>query len=92
LHDVIVDSQTKLLDAAIAAGKNRNFDLRKKFYQYLDKSSITYGASTAIAATSIMNGAFADILSYATPAMKSIVSILKVKIVEAIAFLSWLFR
>jgi NmrA-like family len=78
LHDVIVDSQTKLLDAAIAAGvprfipsdfssdftklpagENRNFDLRKEFHQYLDKSSI--------AATSILNGAFADILSYGTP-------------------------
>lgn len=78
LHDVIVDSQTKLLDAAIAAGvprfipsdfasdftklpvgENRNFDLRKEFHQYLDKSPI--------AATSILNGAFADILGYGTP-------------------------
>ncbi len=78
LHDVIVDSQTKLLDAAIKAGvprfipsdfasdftklpagENRNFDLRKEFHQYLDKSPI--------AATSILNGAFADILSYGTP-------------------------
>jgi uncharacterized protein YbjT (DUF2867 family) len=78
LHDVIVDSQIKLLDAAIAAGvprfipsdyssdftklpagENRNFDLRKEFHQYLDKSPI--------AATSILNGAFADILSYGTP-------------------------
>lgn len=81
LHDVIVDSQTLLLDAAIAAGvprfipsdfssdftkmpegENRNFDLRKEFHQYLDKSSI--------AATSILNGAFADILSYGTPLYK----------------------
>ncbi|MEH2412486.1 NmrA family NAD(P)-binding protein [Nostoc sp.] len=78
LHDVIVDSQTLLLDAAIAAGvprfipsdfssdftkmpegENRNFDLRKEFHKYLDKSPI--------AATSILNGAFADILSYNTP-------------------------
>ena len=78
LHDVIVDSQIKLLDAALAAGvprfipsdysadftklsagDNRNFDLRKEFHQYLDKSPI--------AATSILNGAFADILSYNTP-------------------------
>lgn len=78
LHDVIVESQTQLLDAAIAAdvprfipsdfasdftkmpeGENRNFDLRKEFYQYLDKSPI--------AATSILNGAFTDILSYGTP-------------------------
>jgi hypothetical protein len=78
LHETIVDSQTKLLDAAIAAGvprfipsdfasdftklpegENRNFDLRKEFHQYLDKSSI--------AATSILNGAFTDILGYGTP-------------------------
>jgi hypothetical protein len=78
LHETIIDSQTKLLDAAIAAGvprfipsdysadftqlpvgENRNFDLRKEFHEYLDKS--------LIAATSIMNGAFADILGYGTP-------------------------
>jgi NmrA-like family len=78
LHETIVDSQIKLLDAAIAAsvprfipsdysadftklpaGDNRNFDLRKEFHQYLDKSPI--------AATSILNGAFADILGYNTP-------------------------
>ena len=75
---MIVDTQTQLLDAAIAAGvprfipsdfaadftrlaegDNRNFDLRKEFHKTLDKS--------AIASTSIMNGAFADILSYGTP-------------------------
>jgi NmrA-like family len=78
LHDVIVYSQIKLLDAAISAGvprfipsdyssdftklpagENRNFDLRKEFHQYLDKSPI--------AATSILNGAFADILGYNVP-------------------------
>lgn len=79
LHETIVDSQIKLLDAAISAGvlrfipsdfssdftklpegENRNFDLRKEFHQYLDKSPI--------AATSILNGAFAnEILSYNTP-------------------------
>ncbi len=78
LNDVIVDAQTQLLDAAIAAGvprfipsdfasdftrlpegDNRNFDLRKEFHKILDKSPI--------ASTSIMNGAFADILSYGTP-------------------------
>ncbi len=79
LHSVIVDAQSKLLDAAIAAGvprfipsdfssdftkipegENRNFDLRREFHQYLDKSSIV--------ATSIMNGAFADeILGFNTP-------------------------
>ena len=86
LHDVIVDSQIKLLDAAIAAGvprfiasdysadftklpagENRNFDLRKEFHQYLDKSSLAQPPGTGIAATSIMNGAFADILGYGTP-------------------------
>ncbi|WP_461452467.1 NmrA family NAD(P)-binding protein [Mucilaginibacter sp.] len=78
LHSVIVDAQTKLLNAAIAAGvprfipsdfssnftmipvgENRNFDLRKEFYQNLDQSTIK--------ATSIFNGAFADILRYNTP-------------------------
>lgn len=78
LRDVIVDAQTKLLYAAIAAnvprfipsdfaadftrlaeGDNRNFDLRKEFHEILDKSPI--------ASTSIMNGAFADILTYGTP-------------------------
>lgn len=78
LHDVIVDAQTHLLDAAVAAGvprfipsdfaadftrlpegDNRNFDLRKEFHRYLDKSPI--------ASTSIMNGAFAYILGYHSP-------------------------
>lgn len=78
LHDVIVDTQTAILNAAMAAGvprfipsdfstdftdipfgENRNFDLRKEFQQVLDKSSIQ--------ATSIFNGAFADILRYNTP-------------------------
>lgn len=78
LRDVIVDAQTQLLNAAIAAGvprfipsdfaadftrlaegDNRNFDLRKEFHKTLDKA--------AIKATSIMNGAFTDILSYGTP-------------------------
>lgn len=78
LREVIVGAQTQLLDAAIAAGvprfipsdfaadftrlaegDNRNFDLRKEFHKTLDKS--------AIKSTSIMNGAFADILTYGTP-------------------------
>lgn len=78
LRDVIVDVQTQLLEAAIEAGvprfipsdfsidftrlaegDNRNFDLRKEFHKTLDKS--------AISSTSIMNGAFAEILSYGTP-------------------------
>lgn len=78
LHDVIVEMQTNLLNAAIAAGvprfipsdfstdfttmpmgENRNFDLRKEFHRILDGSPIQ--------ATSIFNGAFADILRYNTP-------------------------
>jgi NmrA-like family len=78
LHDVIVEGQSALLDAAIAAGvprfipsdyscdftqiaegENRNFDLRKEFHKKLD--------SAPIASTSIMNGAFADVLGYNTP-------------------------
>jgi NmrA-like family len=86
LHDVIVDSQIKLLDAAISAGvprfipsdyssdftklpagENRNFDLRKEFHQYLDRSPLAQPPGTGIAATSILNGAFADIFAYGTP-------------------------
>jgi hypothetical protein len=78
LRETIVTAQTQLLNAAIAAGvprfipsdfaadftrlaegDNRNFDLRKEFHKTLDKSPI--------ASTSIMNGAFADILTYGTP-------------------------
>jgi len=78
LHDVIVDTQLTILNAAVSAGvprfipsdfssdytlmpkgENRNFDLRKEFKELLDKS--------AIRATSILNGCFADILRYNTP-------------------------
>ena len=78
LRDAIVVSQTLLLEAAIAAGvprfipsdfssdftklpegENRNFDLRKEFHKGLD--------AAPIASTSVMNGAFADILAYNTP-------------------------
>ncbi|MEO6589412.1 MAG: NmrA family NAD(P)-binding protein [Pyrinomonadaceae bacterium] len=78
LRETIVDAQTQLLDAAIGAnvprfipsdfaadftrlaeGDNRNFDLRKEFHETLDKASIN--------STSIMNGAFTDILTYGTP-------------------------
>ena len=78
LRDVIVDAQIQLLEAAVvvgvprfipsdfasdftrlAEGDNRNFDLRKEFHRTLDKSPIK--------STSIMNGAFADILTYGTP-------------------------
>ena len=78
LGDVIVDLQKRVLDAAIQAGvprfipsdfstdyndlvpgENRNFDLRREFKHYID--------ATSIAATSIFNGCFADILQYNTP-------------------------
>lgn len=78
LSNIIVEAQTKLLNAAIAVGvkhfipsdfssdfthipegENRNFDLRREFHVYLDQSPIK--------ATSILNGAFADILRYNTP-------------------------
>ena len=78
LHDVIVDTQSVVLDAAVAAGvprfipsdfctdytkltpgENRNFDLRREFKAYLDKAPIQ--------ATSILNGAFGEILTYNIP-------------------------
>ncbi|HUR12564.1 MAG TPA: NmrA family NAD(P)-binding protein [Flavitalea sp.] len=77
LREVIVDVQTHLLEAAVAArvprfipsdfavdftkinSENRNFDLRREFHKVLDKANIS--------ATSIYNGAFADILTYNTP-------------------------
>lgn len=74
LRDVIVDAQSSLLESAVAAGvprfipsdfsadltrllpgENRNFDLRRQFHQRLDRA--------AISATSILNGAFADMLT-----------------------------
>lgn len=78
LHDVIVDVQTILLSAAVNAGvdrfipsdfscdftklppgDNRNFDLRREFHERLDRAPI--------AATSIFNGAFAELLASNTP-------------------------
>ncbi|QPH38617.1 NmrA family NAD(P)-binding protein [Pedobacter endophyticus] len=78
LAEVIIDTQSALLDGAIAAGvkrfipsdfctdyqpltpgENRNFDLRRAFKNYIDEIDIQ--------ATSIFNGAFADILKYNTP-------------------------
>ena len=78
LRDVIVEGQTALLQAAVAAGVprfipsdfcsdytqqpaglNRNFDLRREFQARLD--------AAPLAATSILNGAFAEILTYGTP-------------------------
>lgn len=78
LRDVIVETQTVLLDAAIKAGvarfipsdysidftkfppgENRNLDLRRDFHKRLDK--------TAISATTIFNGAFAELLTGQMP-------------------------
>ncbi|WP_231590589.1 alpha/beta fold hydrolase [Hymenobacter terrenus] len=78
LRDVIVDAQAVLLAAAVAAGvprfipsdfssdytqqpagANRNFDLRREFQQQLDQSPIQV--------TSILNGAFAELLTYNIP-------------------------
>ncbi|MBW8683973.1 NmrA family NAD(P)-binding protein [Chitinophaga rhizophila] len=78
LEDVIIGVQSALLEAAVnagvprfipsdyasdftkqAAGENRNFDLRRKFHEQLDKSPI--------AVTSILNGAFAEILFRGNP-------------------------
>jgi len=78
LRDVIVEAQTVLLDAAIAAGvprfipsdysidftkllpgENRNLDLRRQFHARLDEAPI--------AATTIFNGAFADMLTGQMP-------------------------
>lgn len=78
LREVIVDTQTQLLNAAVAAGvprfmpsdfasdytqqapgANRNFDLRREFQARLDQAPI--------AATSILNGAFAEVLTYNIP-------------------------
>jgi uncharacterized protein YbjT (DUF2867 family) len=78
LGDVIIDTQKRLLDAAIEAkvprfipsdfsadftklpeGSNRNFDLRREFHRYLEKKPI--------AATTIFNGGFMDMLSGQAP-------------------------
>jgi nucleoside-diphosphate-sugar epimerase len=78
LRDVIVEEQAVLLDSAVEAGvqrfipsdysidftklpdgTNRNLDLRRDFHKRLDK--------TPIAATSILNGAFADMLTGQAP-------------------------
>jgi nucleoside-diphosphate-sugar epimerase len=78
LRGVIVETQTVLLEAAIKAGvprfipsdfsidftklpygENRNLDLRRDFHERLDKASIS--------ATSIFNGAFADLLTSQAP-------------------------
>lgn len=78
LREVVIDAQKVLLDAAITVGvprfipsdysldftkfsygENRNLDLRREFHEYLDK--------TSIAATSIFNCAFAELLTNEMP-------------------------
>ncbi len=78
LEEVIVGGQTQLLEAAIAAGvprfipsdycidytklspgSNRNLDLRRVFHDRINQSSI--------AATSILNGMFTDLLKGQAP-------------------------
>jgi uncharacterized protein YbjT (DUF2867 family) len=78
LHDVMVETQTCLLQGALQAGvprfipsdyamdfttvppgSNRNLDLHREFQQRLDRAPI--------AATSILNGAFMDLLTGAAP-------------------------
>jgi nucleoside-diphosphate-sugar epimerase len=78
LREVIVEAQAVLLDDAIEAGvprfipsdfsidftkfppgENRNLDLRRDFHKHVDKSSIS--------ATTIYNGAFAEMLTGQMP-------------------------
>ena len=78
LRETIIGTQKVLLDGAVLAGVprfipsdysldfrnltkggNRNLDLRKEFHEYLDKSSI--------AATTVFNGAFMDLLTKEMP-------------------------
>lgn len=78
LREVIVEAQTRLLEAAVEAGvprfipsdfaidftrlppgSNRNLDLRREFKERLDRAPI--------ASTSILNGAFADMLTGVAP-------------------------
>lgn len=78
LQDVIIDAQKILLNGAVLAGvprfipsdysldftkfrdgENRNLDLRRKFHVYLD--------AAPIAATTIFNGAFMDMLTNEIP-------------------------
>jgi hypothetical protein len=78
LREVIIDAQKVLLDGAVAAGvprfipsdfsldftkfnpgENRNLDWRREFHIYLDQQPI--------AATSVFNGAFADMLTNEMP-------------------------
>ncbi|MCZ2821069.1 NmrA family NAD(P)-binding protein [Modestobacter sp. VKM Ac-2977] len=82
LRDVMVGVQTRLLEAAVAAGvprfipsdfsadyrrvapgSNRNFELRRDFARVLDRAPIR--------ATSVLNGAFADLLTGQAPIVLS---------------------
>ncbi|MEJ7687676.1 MAG: NmrA family NAD(P)-binding protein [Luteimonas sp.] len=82
LHEVIVDRQRVLLDAAVKArvprfissdysadftktrpGDNRNFDLRREFMAIADQAPIRV--------TSILNGAFLDMLGAEMPIIQS---------------------
>ena len=82
LRDVMIDRQGVLLDAAVKAGvprfipsdfasdftktlpgRNRNYDLRREFMARVD--------STPIKATSILNGAFLDMLGAEMPIIRS---------------------
>ena len=82
LEPVILDLQGRLLDAAVAAGvprfipsdfsldftgtrpgDNRNMDLRRRFKARVDAAQ----AQSGIRATSILNGAFADLLTGEAP-------------------------
>ncbi len=79
LHDVMVETQTRLLEAAVGAGvprfipsdfsidfttlppgQNRNLDLHRLFQQRVD-------ASSSVAPTSILNGAFMELLQGPMP-------------------------
>lgn len=78
VRDVIVDTQTRLLDAAVEAGvprffpsdyatdftrlvpgTNRNLDLRREFGERVDRAPIR--------ATSVLNGAFMELLTGQAP-------------------------
>ena len=82
LRDVMIDRQGVLLDAAVKAGvprfipsdfasdftrtppgRNRNYDLRREFMQTVDAAPIK--------ATSILNGAFLDMLGAEMPIIRS---------------------
>ena len=80
LEDVIVDTQSVLLDAAVAAGVPRFIpsDFSTDFTQIpegdnrnfdLRRKFHRYLEKAPIAYTSVFNGAFADILTYNTPVL-----------------------